>query len=129
MWATFPAMQTAIKLMRAWGFHYRTVAFVWIKKNRKSEGNFMGMGGWTRSNAEVCLIGIKGNPKRISKSVRQVIEAPIGKHSEKPAEARDRILELMGDVPRIERFARQKTEGWDAWGNEVESDVDLKPCE
>lgn len=130
MWATFPAMQTAIKLMRSWGFHYRTVAFVWVKKNKNIDSNFMGMGGWTRSNAEVCLLGVKGNPKRISKSVRQiieaqVIEAKIGEHSVKPPETREKILELMGDLPRIELFARQKTEGWDVWGNEVESDITL----
>jgi N6-adenosine-specific RNA methylase IME4 len=130
MWATFPAMQTAIKLMRSWGFHYRTVAFVWVKKNKNVDSNFMGMGGWTRSNAEVCLLGVKGNPKRLSKSVRQiieaqVIEAKIGEHSVKPPETRDKILELMGDIPRIELFAREKTEGWDVWGNEVESDIIL----
>ena len=85
----------------------------------------MGMGGWTRSNAEVCLIGIKGNPKRVSKSVRQVIEAPVGNHSQKPEEARERIVELMGDLSRIELFARQKTEGWDAWGNEIQNDIEF----
>lgn len=130
MWATFPAMQTAIKLMKPWGFHYRTVAFVWVKKNKRIDSNFMGMGGWTRSNAEVCLLGVKGNPKRVSRSVRQiietqVIEAKIGEHSVKPPETRDRIVELMGDIPRIELFAREKTEGWDAWGDEVESNIKL----
>ena len=126
MWATFPAMQTAMKLMKAWGFHYRTVGFVWVKKNKKNlESNFWGMGGWTRSNAEVCLIGTRGNIKRVSKSVHQVIEAPIGEHSVKPAETRDRIVELMGDIPRIELFARQKTEGWSVWGNEIANDVEL----
>jgi len=130
MWATFPAMQTAIKLMRSWGFHYRTVAFVWVKKNKIADSNFWGMGGWTRSNAEVCLLGVKGNPKRLSRAVHQVIEAQvieakIGEHSVKPPETRDKILELMGDFPRIELFAREKTEGWDVWGNEVESDINL----
>ena len=125
MWATFPAMQTAIKLMRAWGFHYRTVAFVWVKQNKKADSHFWGMGGWTRSNAEVCLLGIKGNPKRVSKSVHQVIEARVGEHSVKPPETRERILQLMGDLPRIELFARQKTEGWDVWGNEIDNDIDL----
>ncbi len=130
MWATFPAMQTAIKLMRSWGFHYRTVAFVWVKKNKIADSKFWGMGGWTRSNAEVCLLGVKGNPKRLSKSVHQiietqVIEAKIGEHSVKPPETREKILKLMGDLPRIELFAREKTSGWDIWGNEVESDIEL----
>ena len=88
------------------------------------------MGGWTRSNAEVCLLGVKGNPKRLSKAVHQiieaqVIEAKIGEHSVKPPETREKIIELMGDIPRIELFAREKTEGWDVWGNEVECDISL----
>lgn len=125
MWATFPAMQTAMKLMKAWGFNYRTVGFVWVKKNKKADSWFWGMGGWTRSNAEVCLIGTRGNLKRVSKSVHQVIDAPISGHSVKPPETRDRIVNLMGDLPRIELFARQKTEGWDIWGNELKNDIEL----
>ena len=119
MWATFPAMQTAIKLMRSWGFHYRTVAFVWVKKNKNIDSNFMGMGGWTRSNAEICVIATKGKITRQSSSVHQVIETPIEEHSKKPDCTRERIIELVGDLPRIELFARTKTEGWDVWGNEV----------
>lgn len=67
----------------------------------------------------MCLIGTKGTPKRISKSVHQIIDSPIREHSRKPDEARKRIVELCGDIPRIELFARQKFEGWDCWGNEV----------
>jgi N6-adenosine-specific RNA methylase IME4 len=87
--------------------------------------DFMGMGMWTRSNTEYCLIGVRGNPKRQSASVKQVVYAPVREHSEKPPEVRDRIVELMGDVPRIELFARQRAEGWSAWGNELTSDVTL----
>ena len=63
--------------------------------------------------------------KRESAGVRQVIYSPVRKHSQKPDEARDRILQLMGDLPRIELFAREKVDGWDSWGNEVESDIEL----
>ena len=129
MWATFPNITEAIKVMESWDFVYKTVAFVWIKKNRKSGTNFWGMGAYTRANAEVCLLG---NPKQtkakkqvISNAVHQVIESPIEYHSKKPDIVRQKIIELLGDVPRIELFARQKTEGWDVWGNEVESDIDL----
>ena len=83
------------------------------------------MGRWTRANAELCLIATKGNPKRISASVHSVIETPIEGHSKKPDITRERIVQLVGDLPRIELFARQKTKGWDVWGNEVESDVVL----
>lgn len=126
MWATFPAMQTAMKLMKAWGFFYKTVGFVWVKKNKKSDSWFWGMGGWTRANAEVCLIGTKGNLKRIAKNIHQVVDAPIREHSQKPNEVRERIVKLMGNLPRIELFAREKTKGWDVWGNEVESDINLE---
>jgi len=71
------------------------------------------------SNSEICLIATKGNPKRISKSVHSVIISKIQEHSRKPDEVRKRILELCGDIPRIELFARQQIEGWDCWGNEV----------
>ncbi len=77
------------------------------------------MGWYTRANAEVCLLAKKGKPKVIDHSIRQIIESERTKHSEKPDEVRDRIIELCGDVPRIELFARKKTKGWDSWGNEV----------
>lgn len=81
--------------------------------------DFMGQGRWTRGNAEICLLCTKGKPKRIAADVRQIIYAPIGEHSEKPNEARERIIKLVGDVPRIELFARQEASGWDCWGDEV----------
>ena len=84
-----------------------------------------GMGYWTRSNAEVCLLATKGHPKRIDSSVHQVIISHIEEHSKKPAEIRDRIVKLVVDVPRVELFARQKTPGWETCGNEVENDLEL----
>lgn len=84
------------------------------------------MGYWTRSNAEFCILATKGSPKRQSARVHQVIVSHIEEHSKKPQEARERIVQLMGDVPRIELFARQKTPGWDVWGNEVESDIEME---
>ena len=119
MWATFPMLKEAIELIEAWGFTYKTIAFNWIKQNKKSPGLFWGLGNWTRSNSEVCLLATKGKPKRASAAVHSVVVAPIQKHSQKPEEVRDRIVELMGDLPRIELFARTTAPGWDAWGNEV----------
>ena len=122
MWATFPNFAEALKVMEAWGFAYKTAAFVWVKKNKKSGGNFWGMGAYTRANAEVCLLGVTPKAKKIVRShgIHQIIEAPYQGHSRKPGEARDRIVQLLGDLPRIELFARERAEGWDAWGNEVE---------
>ena len=83
----------------------------------------------TRANAEVCIIATKGSPKRQSRAVHQIIMSPIKQHSKKPDETRERIVALMGDVPRIELFARQKTEGWDVWGNEAPDSVELPGME
>ena len=77
------------------------------------------LGHWTRANAEICLIATRGHIKRISNKVSQVVDAHIQEHSKKPDIVRDRIVELIGDLPRIELFARQTAEGWDCWGNEV----------
>jgi N6-adenosine-specific RNA methylase IME4 len=125
LWATFPNLPEAMRVIKAWGYTYKTVAFVWIKKNKKADSLFLGMGFWTRSNAEVCLLATNGNLQRISAKVRQVIIAPVSAHSQKPEEARERIVELMGDLPRIELFARQRSQGWHVWGNEVECDIEL----
>ena len=125
MWITFPLLKESLSVLSAWGFKFKTIAFVWIKQNRKSDSLFWGMGYWTRANAEFCVLATKGKPKRMAKNVHQVIVSHIEEHSKKPDEARRRIVRLMGDMPRIELFARQKTAGWDVWGNEVESDIIL----
>lgn len=108
------------------GFTYKTVAFVWLKLNKSGKGFFFGMGYWTRSNAEICLLAVKGKPKRVSRKVFQIIVSPLQEHSRKPDEARRRIVDLLGDLPRIELFAREKTAGWDVWGNEVENSIRLQ---
>lgn len=121
LWTTFPQLPSALQLIKAWGFSYKTVGFVWLKKNRKSDSWLCGMGLWTRGNAEICLLATKGHPKRKAANVHQFIISPIREHSRKPDEAREKIVALMGDLPRIELFARQTSPGWDVWGNEVES--------
>lgn len=117
----------ALRLIKAWGFSFKTVAFVWLKQNRKSPTWFYGLGRWTRGNAEICLLEKRGNPKRHSAFVHQFIISPIEQHSKKPDVTRDKIVELAGDLPRVELFARQKIPGWDVWGNEVECDLTLNP--
>jgi len=125
IWATFPNINYALEVIKAWGFEYKTAAFVWLKKN-KNGSNFWGMGAYTRANVEVCLIAISKNTKAKqvvkSHSVHQVIESVIEKHSKKPDIVRNKILELLGDDKRrIELFARQKANGWDCWGDEAEN--------
>lgn len=120
----FHKLPMLCELWRRGGVEYKTCAFVWIKKNRKSDTNFWGMGAYTRANAEICLLGVtpgfKAADRVKSHAVHQVIETPIQEHSAKPDETRKRIVELLGDVPRIELFARKRTPGWDAWGDELE---------
>ena len=125
LWVTFPNLQEGLDVIKAWGFKYKTLGFSWIKTNKNNGKPFFGIGYYTKSNCEVCLIGVKGKPIKVSNSVSSVIISPRQEHSKKPDQIRDKIVELCGDVPRIELFARQKTEGWDIWGNEVKSDINL----
>ena len=119
LWITYPKLIDCIKTIEKWGFEYKTCAFSWIKKNKKSDSLFWGLGYYTRSNNEICLLATKGKPKRISSAVHQVVIDKIREHSRKPDCVRDRIVQLCGDLPRIELFARQRVDGWDCWGNEV----------
>ena len=126
LWATYPMLKEALRVIDAWGFTYKSIAFQWIKLNPKSKTPFYGLGRWTRGNTEPCLLATKGKPKRISASVFQLIQQPRTRHSEKPQEAKDKIIQLMGDLPRLELFARKKeNDGWDYFGNEVSSDITL----
>jgi len=124
LWATPPRLPLALMAMRTWGFEFKTIAFTWVKRTKNDKLHW-GMGNWTRANPENVLLGIRGNPKRVEKGVHSVVEAKVREHSRKPDEVRDRIVRLMGDVPRVELFARERVEGWSAWGNEVECDFEF----
>lgn len=125
MWATSPKLPLAFEVMAAWGFTYKTMAFVWIKTNKRADTFFTGMGFYTRQNAEFVLLGTRGSPslQRMSNSIHQVVDAepiisPVAAHSVKPDEVRQRIDGLFaGD--KIELFARRLADGWDVWGNQA----------
>ena len=119
IWVTFPCLKEAFKVIQEWGFTYKTCAFNWVKRNKKSNSWFWGMGYWTRANSELCLIATKGKIKRVSAKVHQIIDTPVEEHSKKPDVVRDKIVELVGDKPKIELFARNCVDNWDCWGNEV----------
>jgi len=125
MWWVASQPAEALELVESWGFTLKTMTgFNWVKQT--SKGNpFFGMGFWTRQGSEMCLIATKGKPKRIDAGVRSVIMAENEKHSKKPDIFRKEIVKLMGDLPRVELFARETSEGWDVWGNEVESDIEI----
>ena len=122
IWTTDYHLEKCLKVINAWEFQYKTIGFVWNKKT-------CFMGAYTmKSGIELCLLATKGKDihKLVKKyNIRSLIEIKRTKHSKKPDEIRNAITELMGDIPRIELFARQKTDGWDVWGNEVESDIKL----
>jgi len=125
LWVTMPKLNEVFPLIESWGFAYKTCAFTWVKKNKIADSWFWGMGSWTRANAEICLLATKGKPKRIDAGVHSVVDTPIERHSKKPNEVRGRIVRLMGDIPRVELFAREQHEGWDVFGNEVENSIQL----
>ena len=125
VWATCPRLDAAIRLISAWGFHYRGIPFVWVKTS-KSGKVISGQGvrpTITKPTCELLLAGStrkRGRPLPIlDESMGQVVLAPRGMHSEKPHVVRERIVGLFGDVPRIELFARHRCDGWHAWGNEI----------
>lgn len=133
LWATWPTLLDAFAVMKAWGFNFKNCAMLWAKTNKLNSSPFVGLGHWTRGNTEPCLLGIRGKPQRMDAAVQQLLVdgdellvAPVGEHSAKPAEARDRIMRLMGDEPAIELFARAPAPGWEAFGNQVESTVTLE---
>lgn len=120
MWVTMPKLPEAFEVIKAWGFEYKTCAFTWVKLNKKSNSWFWGMGNWTRSNTELCLLATRGHPNRASAGVHSVISSRIEGHSKKPDEVRERIVKLCGNLPRIELFARERVPGWDAVGFDID---------
>jgi len=126
LWATCPRLPDALACMGAWGFHYRGVAYVWVKTAR--DGRPLGARGvpptFVKPVCELVLVGStceRGRPLPILTSAqRQVVFAPVGRHSEKPAEVARRIEELFGDVPRLELFARMESPGWTCVGDEID---------
>jgi N6-adenosine-specific RNA methylase IME4 len=129
IWATYPMLPQALETISKWGFKYKSIAFQWVKLNKKNGRPFYGLGRWTRGNTEPCLLAVKGKPKRINNSVFQLIQTPIEGHSKKPDVVRENIVRLVGDLPRIELFARQQAHGWDAWGNQVgQPELTIEPA-
>ena len=122
IWTTDYHLKKCLEVIDAWGFTYKTVGFCWAKKTKKGKPVCF-MGAYTmKSGVEICLLATKGkNAHKLVKrhNVKSLVESERLHHSKKPDEVRDRIVDLVGDVPRIELFARNYSQGWDVWGNEV----------
>lgn len=128
LWVTMPCLPWGLQVIQSWGFDYKTCGFTWVKKNRLGVGYYFGLGNYTRANAELCLLSTKGKPlPRLTKKISSIIDKPLTIHSKKPDEVRQRIIQLFGDLPRIELFARSKIHGWDVWGNDKR--IELEPLE
>ena len=126
LWVTFPYLQQQLEIFNAWGFTYKTVAFNWVKLNPDNMGVFFGVGYYTKSNSELCLLGTRGKVlKPATNDISSVILSPRQEHSRKPDRVRENIELLYPNTSKIELFARRKVKGWDCWGNEVESDIEL----
>lgn len=122
-WVTYPNLPDGLDIIKAWGFEFKTVAFTWVKKNKNGTGFHFGLGHYTRANAEICLLATRGKGlKVLRKDIPQICDLPIKSHSEKPDEIRKRIVQLFGDLPRIELFGRIKPHGWDVLGDDAKLD-------
>lgn len=131
MWAIDPMLREALDVVEEWGFTYKTVGFYWAKlrktvsveagANLNDKPWHFGTGYYTRANPEMCLLARRGKGvPRQSRSVRKLVVEPVREHSRKPDRIRGDIVDLFGDVPRIELFARSQSPGWSAWGNQTE---------
>ncbi len=124
-WVTWPVLPQALSLIETWGFIYKTCAFDWMKADNTQPHFFeeqvsaqVGLGHWTRSNTEPCLLAARGKPKRLNADVRQGIIAPRRQHSRKPDGLHERIERLVTG-PYLELFARERRPGWECWGDQV----------
>lgn len=128
LWVCQPNLVDAMDVISAWGFTFKTVAFAWVKIKGKQDRLFyagedvrMGMGYHTRAGFEQCWLATRGSGyERLVRDEPQVIFSPLREHSRKPDEVAEAIVRLVGDVPRIEVFARTQRPGWAAWGNETD---------
>lgn len=126
MWVTDSHLKQGIEVMESWGFKYKTIAFVWLKKYNTGTRVY-NLAPWTLKSTEICILGTKGRMSKYKSrnDIKALVEAERTKHSKKPQEVMFRIEQLFCGLDKIELFAREKRIGWDVWGNEVKSDIDL----
>lgn len=117
LWVSSPLLPEGLQVLNAWGFKYKTIAFCWSKETENG-GDVVNLGQWTLGNIELCLLGTRGSPERIDRTVKQLCRAGRSRHSAKPIEIRRRIERLFGNTQRLELFAREQSLGWHVWGNE-----------
>lgn len=122
LWSTCPKLDSGLRILDAWGFRYATVAFAWVKRTQ-ANGLRYNPGYYTASNVEVVLLGVRGSMRPKRPMIQQIVEAPRREHSRKPDEVARRIELMYPEARMLEMFARYSRDGWDAWGNEIETEV------
>jgi N6-adenosine-specific RNA methylase IME4 len=121
LWATWPLLPDALRVIEAWGFEYLTIGFDWVK-TYDSGGLFHGVGYYAKSNTEPCLLTRRGKAmKPAVDDVSSVIVSPRREHSRKPEAVRTRISRMYPTARKVELFCRESAEGWETWGNQVDA--------
>jgi N6-adenosine-specific RNA methylase IME4 len=122
LWATWPLLPDALRVIEAWGFEYLTIGFDWVKTNSDGTGVFFGTGYYAKSNTEPCLLARRGKAmKPAVDDVSSVIVSPRREHSRKPEAVRTRISRMYPTARKVELFCRESAEGWETWGNQVDA--------
>lgn len=125
LWGVWPRIYDTEKVINAWGFQYKTLAWIWVKQTKSQMKFFTGMGYYSRANSEPCLLATRGKMPVSAHDVLALICSPIRRHSQKPDEQYEKIARLYPHGERLEMFARQSRAGWDVFGNEVEGSIEL----
>lgn len=123
LWITWPILYETQEIIEAWGFKYKTVAWVWVKAKKSGFGFHFGLGYYTRANTEPCLLATRGRMSVEDRSIQALIYAPVRQHSKKPEDQYRKIETLYPGRKYLELFARRRRQGWAVWGNEVLSDI------
>jgi site-specific DNA-methyltransferase (adenine-specific) len=142
LWVTWPRLDWGMQTIEAWGFKYVTSGFVWVKGNKSDPplmpalrhetwpvvlpdaedppGPFFGVGNYTKSNTEFCLLARRGKTIRPRDNhISELIISPLAEHSRKPNDSYHRIEKMYPDLDKVELFARKRRDGWHSAGLEV----------
>lgn len=125
LWTCWPHLEKSFEVIKSWGFEYKTEAWVWVKAKKSGFGFHFGLGYYTRGNTEPCLLATRGKMSVHSHSISALIYTPVREHSRKPDEQYAKIEKLYPNMRYLELFARQRRDGWDAFGNEIENSIVL----
>lgn len=120
LWSVWPLLPDALEVIKAWGFEYKTIAWVWVKAKKSGFGFHFGMGYYTRANSEPCLLATKGNMPVAVHNIQALIYSPVREHSRKPDDQYRKIESLYPGRKYLELFARRERKGWKSVGFDID---------